>query len=67
MRQFLMLLVVVNLSACLAGCGSTLHVTSIQLGRSVNPDGTVSSFTTRFVPGETIYLSVATSGDGLSE
>lgn len=66
MRQFLMLLVVVNLSACLAGCGSTetLHVTSIQLGRSVNPDGTVSSFTTRFVPGETIYLSVATSGAG---
>jgi len=53
------------LCACLVGCGSeTLRVTSIQLGRSVNPDDTVSSFTTRFAPGETVYLSVATSGAG---
>jgi hypothetical protein len=50
----------------LSGCGSreSLHVTSLQLGRSVNPDGTVSSFTTRFVPRETVYLAVGTSGAG---
>jgi hypothetical protein len=66
MRKFASILAVVILSACLAGCGSgeTLRVTSIQLGRAVNPDSTVSSFTTRFVPGETVYLSVGTSGTG---
>jgi hypothetical protein len=66
MPKFTMPLVAVILSACLVGCGSgeSLHVTSIQLGRSVNPDGTVSSFTTRFIPGDTVYLSVATSGAG---
>jgi hypothetical protein len=50
------------LSAC--GSSETLHVTSLQLGRALNPDNTVSSFTTRFVPGETVYLSVATAGAG---
>jgi hypothetical protein len=66
MSKFTSLLVVVVLFACLAGCGSgeALQVTSIQLGRSVNADNTVSSFTTRFVPGETVYLSVGTSGAG---
>jgi hypothetical protein len=66
MGNFTRLLVAAGLSAALAACGSTetLHVTSIQLGRSVNPDGTVSSFTTRFDPGETVYLAIATSGVG---
>jgi hypothetical protein len=66
MPKFTMPLLAVILSAWLIGCGSgeSLHVTSIQLGRSVNPDGTVSSFTTRFIPGDTVYLSVATSGAG---
>lgn len=62
----LIVLAAATLSVTLFGCGSgeSLHVTSIQLGRAVNPDGTVSSFTTRFAPGETVYLSVATSGVG---
>ena len=66
MHKFAALLVVVILSACLAGCGSgqTLRVTTIQLGRSLNPDNTVAGFTTRFVPGDTVYLSVGTSGAG---
>ncbi len=60
------LLLVLTVSACAAACGpdEQLAVASIQLGRSVNPDGTVASFTTRFAPGENVYLSVATSGAG---
>ncbi len=52
--------------ACLAACGSgqPLRVTSIQLGRSVNADHTVSSFTTTFSPDESVYLSVLTTGVG---
>jgi hypothetical protein len=55
-----------TLLACLAGCGSgqPLRVSSIQLGRSVNADHTVSSFTTTFTPDETVYLSVLTTGVG---
>jgi hypothetical protein len=57
---------ILTLPVWLAGCGSgqPLHVTSIQLGRSVNADHTVSSFTTTFTPDETVYLSVLTSGVG---
>jgi hypothetical protein len=53
------------LLACLVGCGSgQLKVTAIQLGRSLNPDSTVATFTTRFAPSDSIYLSVLTSGAG---
>lgn len=53
------------LLAWLAGCGSdTLRVTSIQLGRSVNADSTVANHTTRFKPGDTVYISVLTAGAG---
>jgi hypothetical protein len=54
------------LAACMAGCraGPPLTVTSIQLGRSLNSDGTVGSFTTTFAPGETVYVSVRTAGAG---
>jgi hypothetical protein len=56
----------VVLAACVAGCsaGPPLTVTSIQLGRSVSPDNTVSSITTSFAPGETVYVSVRTAGAG---
>lgn len=55
-----------TLPACLAACGSgqPLRVTTIQLGRSVNADHTVSSFTTTFAPDDTVYLSVLTTGVG---
>ena len=66
MRKFEIALPVMILFACLAGCGSgqPLRVTTIQLGRSVNPDNTVASFTTVFTPMETVYISVVTTGVG---
>jgi hypothetical protein len=50
----------------LIGCGSnrTLAVTSIQLGRSLNSDRTVSGFTTTFKPDDSVYLSVLTGAAG---
>lgn len=66
MRKLNVRLPVVILLAWLVGCGSgqTLRVASIQLGRSLNPDNTVASFTTRFAPSDTVYVSVATTGIG---
>jgi hypothetical protein len=66
MRKFEFGLTVMILFACLAGCGSgqPLRVTTIQLGRSLNPDNTVASFTTVFAPTDTIYLSAFTTGVG---
>lgn len=52
------------LLACLAGCGSSLNVTTVQLGRSLNADSSVASHTTRFTPHETVYASVITAGVG---
>jgi hypothetical protein len=48
------------------GCrsGEPVRVTTIQLGRSLNPDNTVGTHTTRFKPDDTIYTSVLTTGDG---
>ena len=53
-------------AACVAGCraGPPLTVTSIQLGRALNADGTVGSFAATFTPGETVYVSVRTAGAG---
>lgn len=58
---------VMLLVVCLAGCGSSLRVTSIQLGRSVNADSTIANHTTRFAPDDTIYVSVLTAGVGSGE
>lgn len=65
-RTFPLVLTVAFLAACFAACGSgePLRVASIQLGRAMNADHTVSSFTTQFKPDETIYLSVLTTGVG---
>ncbi len=41
-----------------------IRAKSIQLGRSINPDGTVGGHTTRFKPNDTIYASVLTTGSG---
>ena len=43
-----------------------LKLNAIQLGRGLNPDKTVSGFTTRFKPTDTIYAAVLTDGDGAS-
>ena len=44
--------------------GHSIRATGIQLGRSVNPDGTVGGHTTRFKPHDTVYASVLTTGSG---
>jgi hypothetical protein len=66
MRPFTVRLPCVVLLTCLVGCGSgnTLRVDSIQLGRSLNADNTVAGHTTTFKPGETVYVSVLTTGSG---
>ena len=49
-----------------AACRSNdpLRVNTIQLGRGLNPDNTVSGHTTRFKPTDTIYVSVLTDNPG---
>jgi hypothetical protein len=49
-----------------AACGGTepLRVTTIQLGKSLNPDNSVGTHTTVFRPDDTIYTSVLTTGNG---
>ena len=44
----------------LAGCspGVPLRITTLQLGKSLNPDNSVGTHTTRFKPDDTIYVSV---------
>jgi hypothetical protein len=66
MRRFNARLLLMILLACLVGCGSGkgLRVTSIQLGRSLNADSTVANHTTSFGPGDTVYVSVLTTGVG---
>jgi hypothetical protein len=55
-------LLMVLASAC--GGRDPIRATGIQLGRSINPDGTVGGHTTRFKPNDTIYASVLTTGSG---
>jgi hypothetical protein len=48
------------------GCGSDapLRADTIQLGRTLNPDGTVGQHTTTFKTKDTIYASVLTANTG---
>ena len=55
------LFLLVALVACSKG---PLNVASVQLGRSVNPDGSVNAHTTGFKPNDTVYLAVITEGLG---
>jgi hypothetical protein len=66
MRTFTLRLRAVILFACLAGCGSDHHlrITEIQLGRSLNADGSVADHTSSFAPRDTVHLSVLTAGVG---
>ena len=64
MNRVTLRLAIALLAFAVAGCGSNLRVTSIQLGRSVNADSTVANHTTTFTPTETIYASVLTAGAG---
>jgi hypothetical protein len=60
-RRSSVLLLLVALAACSKG---PLQVSSVQLGRSINPDGSVNAHTAGFKPSDTIYLSVITDGQG---
>jgi len=49
----------------IAACSQPpLELNTIQLGRGLNPDKTVTGFTTRFKPDDTIYAAVLTSNAG---
>jgi len=46
-----------------AACGEgPIQVTNIQVGRSINPDGSVASPSTLFKFNETIYVAAQTTG-----
>ena len=66
MHVFRLVLPLIIVFGSVLGCGSGegLRVTSIQLGRSLNADATVAGHTTRFAPGDTVYVSVLTAGAG---
>ena len=50
----------------LAACSGPLELTNIQVGRSLNQDGSIASITTLFKPSETVYVSVQTgAGKGV--
>jgi archaellum component FlaG (FlaF/FlaG flagellin family) len=49
-----------------AACSGPLTLTNIQIGRSLNQDGSIASITTLFKPSETIYVAVQTgAGKGV--
>ena len=50
----------------LAGCspGVPLHVKTVQLGKSLNPDNSVGTHTTRFKPDDTVYVSLLSEEPG---
>jgi len=46
-----------------AGPPANVSVTSLELGRSVNPDKTMHDATVIFKPGDTVYASIILEGD----
>ena len=53
--------------AALAACSGPLELTNIQVGRSLNQDGSIASITTLFKPSETVYVSVQTGAGPTSD
>ena len=53
-------------AALSAACGPSepLRVTTLQLGRTLNPDNSVGTHTTRFKPDETVYVSLLSDDPG---
>jgi hypothetical protein len=56
----------VSAAVAAASCGPSgpLNVTSVQLGRSLNSDNSVGTFSTRFKPDETVYAAALTDNAG---
>jgi hypothetical protein len=64
MRSLLPLLMIVVIVGA-SGCSrAPLHVSTIQVGRSLNSDKSVGSHTTQFMPNDTIYVAVLTDATG---
>jgi hypothetical protein len=55
-------IVALTLAAC--GPSEPLKVSTLQLGRSLNPDNSVSTHTTRFKPDDTVYVSILSDEPG---
>ena len=53
-------------AAAILSCGPSgaLNVTTVQLGRSLNSDNSVGTFSTRFKPDETVYAAALTDNAG---
>lgn len=62
MRTCVAAIVVVMMAAC--GPSEPLRVSTLQLGRSLNPDNSVSAHTTRFKPDDTVYVSILSDEPG---
>jgi hypothetical protein len=60
-------LLLVTLGLGVAGCGSSVSVTTLQLGRSINADQTVANHTTTFGPHDTVYVALIATGSGAAE
>lgn len=58
----LLLCVVLTLAGCSPGV--PLQVKTLQLGRSLNPDNSVGTHTTRFKPDDTIYVALLSEEPG---
>ena len=50
----------------MSGCGPTepLQLSTIQVGRSLNPDSSVAEHTTAFRKSDTVYVAVLTTAPG---
>ena len=59
-------LLAITIAACGVGCrpSDPLRVTTLQLGRSLNPDNSVGIHTTRFKPDDSIYVSILSDEPG---
>ncbi len=60
--RLLLLLLAFGAVAC--GPGEPLKITTIQVGRSLNSDDSISGHTTTFKPDETIYTAVINEAAG---
>jgi hypothetical protein len=62
MRAALLFCVLVAIAGCSPGV--PFKIQTIQLGKSLNPDNSVGTHTTRFKPDDTIYVSVLSDQPG---